>query len=319
MGGIKLSTKAWVKYEEVSKTEGNFTIQPLDKGLGVTLGNSLRRVLLSSLEGHGVLGVKIEGVSHEFSTIPNVVEDVLEIICNLKGVIFKKMTEDDAEVEISVTSKKKVTAADIKCSTGIEILNKNHYLFQVTDKANVSIKVFIGSGIGYQDSQLQNNEDKDVNYIATDTSFSPILKVNHDVEMIRVGKELDHDKLTLNVLTNGVVKPDDAINKAVAIISEHLDIFNRINEEPEIDNSEEKELEDLKVQTILNMSVDELELSARSSNCLKRAGIDKVEQLLEKDMSELVQIKNFGKKSADEINMRLKQYNLALKGEIEEE
>ena len=137
--------------------------------------------------------------------------------------------------------------------------------------------------------------------------------------MIRVGKELDHDKLTLKVLTNGVVKPEQAINKAVSIMATHLELFDRINEEPEIDDSEERELEDLKVQTILNMSVDELELSARSSNCLKRAGIDKVEQLLQKDMSELVQIKNFGKKSADEINQRLKQYNLALKGEIEEE
>ena len=314
-----MTTKAWVKYDEVSTNEGNFTIQPLDKGLGVTLGNSLRRVLLSSLEGHGIIGLKIDGVSHEFSTIPNVVEDVLEIICNLKGVIFKKETEEEVVVTLSITNKKKVTAADIECSGGIKVVNKSHYLFEVTDKANVNIDIFIGSGKGYQDSQIQNKEDKDVNYIATDTSFSPIVKVNHEVEMIRVGKELDHDKLTLNILTNGIVKPEQAVNKAVAIIANHLELFDRINEEPEVDDSEERELEDLKVQTILNMSVDELELSARSSNCLKRAGIDKVEQLLQKDMSELVQIKNFGKKSADEINQRLKQYNLALKGEIEEE
>tara|TARA_B100000131_G_scaffold305434_1_gene331423 strand:+ start:2365 stop:3309 length:945 start_codon:yes stop_codon:yes gene_type:complete len=314
-----LTTKAWVKYDEVSTNEGNFTIQPLDKGLGVTLGNSLRRVLLSSLEGHGIIGLKIDGVSHEFSTVPNVVEDVLEIICNLKGVIFKKETEEEAVVTLSITNKKKVTAADIECSGGIKVMNKSHYLFEVTDKASVNMDIYIGSGKGYQDSQIQNKEDKDVNYIATDTSFSPIVKVNHEVEMIRVGKELDHDKLTLNILTNGIVKPDQAVNKAVAIIANHLELFDRINEEPEVDDSEERELEDLKVQTILNMSVDELELSARSSNCLKRAGIDKVEQLLQKDMSELVQIKNFGKKSADEINQRLKQYNLALKGEIEEE
>ena len=314
-----MTTKAWVKYDEVSTNEGNFTIQPLDKGLGVTLGNSLRRVLLSSLEGHGIIGLKIDGVSHEFSTVPNVVEDVLEIICNLKGVIFKKETDEEAVVTLSITNKKKVTAADIECSGGIKVINKSHYLFEVTDKASVNMDIYIGSGKGYQDSQIQNKEDKDVNYIATDTSFSPIVKVNHEVEMIRVGKELDHDKLTLNILTNGIVKPEQAVNKAVAIIANHLELFDRINEEPEVDDLEERELEDLKVQTILNMSVDELELSARSSNCLKRAGIDKVEQLLQKDMSELVQIKNFGKKSADEINQRLKQYNLALKGEIEEE
>ena len=314
-----MTTKAWVKYDEISSNEGNFIIQPLDKGLGVTLGNSLRRVLLSSLEGHGIQGVKIEGITHEFATIPNVVEDVLEIICNLKGIIFKKDTEEEEVVSISVKNKQKVTGADINCTGSVKVLNKNHYLFEVTDKANVNIDIYIGTGKGYQDSQIQDKEDKDVNYIATDTSFSPIIKVNHEVEMIRVGKELDHDKLTLKVLTNGIVKPDQAINKAVSIMANHLELFDRINEEPEIDDSEERELEDLKVQTILNMSVDELELSARSSNCLKRAGIDKVEQLLQKDMSELVQIKNFGKKSADEINQRLKQYNLALKGEIEEE
>tara|TARA_B100000427_G_scaffold101850_1_gene84063 strand:+ start:11577 stop:12521 length:945 start_codon:yes stop_codon:yes gene_type:complete len=314
-----LTTKAWVKYDEISSNEGNFIIQPLDKGLGVTLGNSLRRVLLSSLEGHGIQGVKIEGITHEFATIPNVVEDVLEIICNLKGIIFKKDTEEEEVVSISVKNKQKVTGADINCTGNVKVLNKNHYLFEVTDKANVNIDIYIGTGKGYQDSHFQDKEDKDVNYIATDTSFSPIIKVNHEVEMIRVGKELDHDKLTLKVLTNGIVKPEQAINKAVSIMANHLELFDRINEEPEIDDSEERELEDLKVQTILNMSVDELELSARSSNCLKRAGIDKVEQLLQKDMSELVQIKNFGKKSADEINQRLKQYNLALKGEIEEE
>ena len=314
-----MTTKAWVKYDEISSNEGNFIIQPLDKGLGVTLGNSLRRVLLSSLEGHGIQGVKIEGITHEFATIPNVVEDVLEIICNLKGIIFKKDTEEEEVVSISVKNKQKVTGADINCTGSVKVLNKNHYLFEVTDKANVNIDIYIGTGKGYQDSQIQDKEDKDVNYIATDTSFSPIIKVNHEVEMIRVGKELDHDKLTLKVLTNGIVKPEQAINKAVSIMANHLELFDRINEEPEIDDSEERELEDLKVQTILNMSVDELELSARSSNCLKRAGIDKVEQLLQKDMSELVQIKNFGKKSADEINQRLKQYNLALKGEIEEE
>ncbi|RAP26463.1 DNA-directed RNA polymerase subunit alpha [Candidatus Marinamargulisbacteria bacterium SCGC AG-333-B06] len=314
-----MTTKAWVKYDEINSKEGTFVIQPLDKGLGITLGNSLRRVLLSSLEGHGVLGVKIEGVTHEFSTIPNVVEDVLEIICNLKGLIFNKKTEEEESVTISINNKKKVTGADVICSGETKVINKNHYLFEVTDKTTINMTIYIGSGKGYQDSQIQNKEDKDVSYIATDTSFSPILKVNHDVEMIRVGKELDHDKLTMNVLTNGIIKPEDAVNKAVAIMANHLDLFDKINEEPEIDDSEERELEDLKVQTILNMSVDELELSARSSNCLKRAGIEKVEQLLQKDMSELVQIKNFGKKSADEINQRLKQYNLALKGEIEDD
>ena len=313
-----MTTKAWVKYDEINSCEGNFTIQPLDKGLGVTLGNSLRRILMSSLEGHGIIGVEIDGVSHEFSTIPNVVEDVLEIICNLKGIIFKKSSDEVEVVSLSISGKKEVTAGDIECGSNISVVNKNHYLFEVTDKASVNIKIFIGSGIGYHDSHHQNTDEQSVNYISTDTSFSPIVTVNHDVDMIRVGNELDHDKLSLYVKTNGIITPEVAVENAVKIMSDHLALFSKINEEPEVDLTEEKELEDLKIQSILNMSVDELELSARSSNCLKRAGIESVKQLLQKDMSELVQIKNFGKKSADEINSRLQQYNLELKGEIEE-
>lgn len=316
-----MEQQTWVKYDEVDKFNGRFIIEPLNKGMGVTLGNSLRRVLLSSLDGHGIVGVEIKGITHEFSTVPNVMEDVLEIICNLKGVIFEKKTEEVVIAKINILDKKIVKAKDIQCNSGLKIINPDHYLFEVSGKANVEIDIFIESGLGYRDMNNQEHaEDRTVNYIATDTSFSPIEKVNHQVDPIRVGDSMNYDKLTLDLTTNGVLSPDDAIKKAVHILSSHLEIFSKINEKPELDNSEEKEMEDLKIQSILNMSVDELELSARSSNCLKRAGIDKVNELLQKDMSELVQIKNFGKKSADEINMRLKQFNLALKGteEVEE-
>ena len=311
--------QAWVKYDQETDELGNFIIQPLNKGLGVTLGNSLRRVLLSSIEGTSMVAIKIPGVTHEFTTIPNVVEDVLEVICNLKSVIYKNETNENQVVKINVNKAKKYTTSDIECPTGVTVLNNKQHLFQVNGKANFELTIFIENGIGYRDSQAQTlPEAQDPEVILTDSSFSPIVKVNHEVEMIRVGKELDHDKLILNVTTNGTVTSEKVVKDSVGILTNLLEIFSTINEEPEIENVQDKQIEDMKLQSILNMTVDELELSARSSNCLKRAGIENVNELLHKDMSELVQIKNFGKKSADEINSRLSQFNLALKGSTEE-
>jgi len=275
--------------------------------------------MLSSIEGTSMVAIKIPGITHEFTTIPNVVEDVLEIICNLKTVIFENQTSENQVLKLSVSKQKTYSSSDIQCPTGVVIVNKNQHLFQVNGKADFEISIFIENGIGYRDSQsqtLQVSEDPEV--ILTDSSFSPVLMVNHEVEMIRVGKELDHDKLIIDVQTNGTVSSEDVVKKSVNILSDLLGIFDTINEEPEVENVQDKQIEDMKIQSILNMTVDELELSARSSNCLKRAGIENVNELLQKDMSELVQIKNFGKKSADEINSRLSQFNLALKGSTEE-
>ena len=311
--------QAWVKYDQITEDAGKFIIQPLNKGLGVTLGNSLRRIMLSSIEGTSMVAIKIPGITHEFTTIPNVVEDVLEIICNLKSVIFKNETSENQVLTLSVDKQKSYTSSDIECPTGVKVSNKGHHLFQVNGKASFEISIYLENGIGYRDSQSQTlsvSEDPEV--ILTDSSFSPVLKVNHEVEMIRVGKELDHDKLVLDVQTNGTISSEEVVKKSVNILSGLLGIFDTINEEPEVENVQDKQIEDMKIQSILNMTVDELELSARSSNCLKRAGIENVNELLQKDMSELVQIKNFGKKSADEINSRLSQFNLALKGSTEE-
>ena len=311
--------QAWVKYDQITEDAGKFIIQPLNKGLGVTLGNSLRRIMLSSIEGTSMVAIKIPGITHEFTTIPNVVEDVLEIICNLKTVIFKNETAETQVLRLSANKQKSYTSSDIDCPTGVSIANKGQHLFQVNGKANFELSIFIENGIGYRDSQAQTLEvTDDPEVILTDSSFSPVVKVNHEVEMIRVGKELDHDKLILDVQTNGTVSSEDVVKKSVNILSDLLGIFDTINEEPEVENVQDKQIEDMKLQSILNMTVDELELSARSSNCLKRAGIENVNELLQKDMSELVQIKNFGKKSADEINSRLSQFNLALKGTAEE-
>ncbi|RAP29785.1 DNA-directed RNA polymerase subunit alpha [Candidatus Marinamargulisbacteria bacterium SCGC AG-343-D04] len=318
-----MSTEAWVRYEkaktvdDVRTLKGVFTIGPLQKGMGITLGNSLRRVLLSSLPGSAMTSLKINGVPHEFSTIDNVKEDVLEIVCNLKTVIYKKTTDNTEVVSLKLDGKKKVYASDIVCPTGVEVVNSDQFLFEITDKANVDINISIDSGYGYLDCQTYKTDE--IDRIKTDASFSPIVKVNHHVNSIRVGKELDFESLVLEVETNGTIDPEDAMKYAVNVLVNHMELFDRINEEPEIDKTQEEEFEDLKLQSILKMTIDELELSARSSNCLKRAGIENVSELLEKDMSELVHIKNFGKKSADEINSRLSQFNLSLKGTEEAE
>lgn len=305
--------KPWVKYEKIDDRTGRFIAAPLKRGMGVTLGNSLRRVLLSSLSGYAVTSVKIDGVKHEFATIPNVVEDVLDILCNVKGLVFKSDSEEPIAMKIDVKGKKKVTAKDIVCSSEASIVNKDWHIAEVSDGGKLNMEMILEKGFGYSPSDANEKEGLDINTITIDSSFSPISRVNHNVQNIRVGKELDYDSLTLDVWTNGSVEPGIAVKQASSILVEKFGLFENLNEKPD---EEEKELEDsaeVAGESALNLSVDDLELSARSSNCLKRAGIELVSELIEKDMQELIQIKNFGKKSADEINEKLKQYGLVLK------
>ena len=308
-----VSINTWVKYEE-KENIGLFRIQPLRKGMGLTIGNALRRILLSGLSGSAVTGIKIKGVTHEFTTIPNIADDVLEIICNVKSLIVKKDIESDEVIKFKSKGKKVVKAKDLECPTGIEIVNKDQYLFEMLDKSEIDLEIFVSSGSGYVGVKDLKNEktDNDVEYINLDASFSPIVKVNYDITNIRVGKALDNDLVVLTVETNGTVNPEDALLDAVKILRDQLVIFDSINvppeeEEPDVSQADEK------LKVILSMSIDDLELSARSSNCLRRAGIDKISELLQKDMSELFQIKNFGKKSADEINGKLEQFDLSLR------
>ncbi len=309
-----VSINTWVKYEEKENSTGVFRIQPLRKGMGLTIGNALRRILLSSLSGSAVTGIKIKGVTHEFSTIPNITDDVLEIICNVKSLIVKKESEGEEVITLKTKGKKKVTAKDLVCPTGVEVINKDQYLFEMLDKAEIDLEIFVTSGSGYVGvKDLKSVErESDVEYIDLDASYSPIVKVNYDITNIRVGKALDNDLLILTVITNGTINSEDAMQDAVTILRDQLVIFDAVNvppeeEEPDVTQADEK------LKVILSMSIDDLELSARSSNCLRRAGIDKISELLQKDMSELFQIKNFGKKSADEINGKLEQFDLSLR------
>jgi DNA-directed RNA polymerase subunit alpha len=312
-GGKEMVSNAWVKSEDIAKDEAIFEVMPLSKGMGVTLGNALRRVLLSSLSGSAVTAIKVEGSKHEFSTIPDVREDLLDILCNMKGIIFKKSLKSGVTANLKVKGKKVVTAADIVCPSELEIVNPDHYLFETTGNSSINIELQVEGGSGYKSvDQLQDSLLNGIDVIKVDASFSPVLRVNYDVKSLRVGEELNYEQLTLRIKTNGSKTPDETLRESVGILSQLFGMFERINEKPPEDVAKEKSIEVARQEAILNMSIDELELSARSSNCLKRAGIETLSALLEKDMSELVQIKNFGKKSADEINAKLKQYSLSI-------
>ncbi len=309
-----VSALAWVKAEEVSNNEAKFIVSPLDRGMGNTLGNSLRRVLLSSIGGYALTSLSIEGVKHEFSPIANVVEDVVDVVANLKSVIFRVEGEDVQNITLSVSKKGKVLAKDIKTSSEVTILNPEQYIAEFSDKGQLKLEAEIRQGIGYESVEMRPDLDESIFQISLDASYSPVIRVNHSVENIRVGKDLNHDALTLDVVTDGSVTPEEAVVKASSILCDKFDLFQRINQEPDspVDDEQEENNDAVKAQ-VLSMSIDDLELSARSSNCLKRAGIETLSELVEKDLSELIQIKNFGKKSADEINEKLQQYSLELR------
>lgn len=311
-------TKTWVKFEKTSNTEGKFTMAPLEPGMGITIGNAMRRVLLSSIEGSAITAVTIEGVEHEFSTLPNVEEDVLDIICNLKGIIFKSHSKEPKTVVINYKGKGAITAADIEHDADIEIINKKHHIAQVNKDSKVKMDLIVERGIGYSPSEAQKKEDQNVNTICIDASFSPIVKVNPTVSKVRVGRSLDYDSLETEIWTDGSIDTEDAVRRAATILTEKIALFGHMNDLPEIEKEEVKDEtpKGSKKESALNLSIDDLELSARSLNCLKKAGIETVGELIAKDLSELIQIKNFGKKSAEEINDKLKQFDLSLKGEM---
>lgn len=309
--------KPWVKFEELPDNGGRFVFSPLSKGMGTTVGNSLRRVLLSSLAGYAISSVKIDGVKHEFSSIPGVVEDVFDVISNLKGIVFKSDDDSEKLLKIAVSKKGKVFAKDILLDGDIEIVNPEVYIAEVTSGSGLKIEMIVRRGVGYESAENNRGDDSSIDTISLDSSYSPVVKVNHQVENIRVGKELDYDSLSLDVWTNGSVDVAVAVRSAAGILVDHFQLFGRLNEKPIQENIKGREGVGEKTKdSALSLSVDDLELSARSSNCLKRAGIDSVAELIEKDITELIQIKNFGKKSADEINDKLKHYGLALKGTI---
>ena len=294
---------------------GEFTIQPLERGFGITLGNSLRRVLLSSIQGSAIVSVKIEGVLHEFSTVPGVKEDVTDIILNLKGVRFKMGQANTKELSIDVSREGVVTAADIITDGTIEVLNPEHHIATVSN-GSFKAKLMVKTGKGYVPAKKELESDQPKGTINIDAIFSPIKKVNYIVSHARVGQIADYDKLTLEVWTDGSVKPEDAIAYSAKILKQQLDVFINF-EEVEEEVVPEKLDEQDNLGKVLSRSVEDLELSVRSANCLKNAGINTIGELVRKTEAEMLKTKNFGRKSLSEIKDILAEYDLTFGMDID--
>lgn len=292
---------------------GIFEVAPLERGYGITLGNSLRRILLSSLPGAAITSVKIEGVRHEFSTIPGVVEDVTEIILNLKGVVLKYSGDQIEKLTLNCEGEGVVTAGDFTGSADIEIINPDHHIATLESDGKLVLEATVERGRGYVTAEEnQEHFEKVIGLIPIDSSFSPITRANFRVENTRVGQVTDYDRLIMEVYTNGSISPEDAISLAAKIMVEHLELFLNLTDEiSDVEIMVEKEEEEK--DRILETTIEELELSVRSSNCLKRAGINTVGELINKSEEDLMKVRNLGKKSLDEIKGKLAELNLSLK------
>jgi DNA-directed RNA polymerase subunit alpha len=310
-----------ITHEEVNEDRGVFVIEPLDRGFGYTFGNSLRRVLLSSLEGAAVTSVKIEGVAHEFTTLPGVREDVTDIILNLKQLVCI-LHGESPEVEVRLTKRGEgvVTAADIEAPADLEILNPELEIANLSGKGRLEITLTIGRGRGYVPAEGNRGQSHTIGVIPVDSMFSPIHRVSYDVEAARVGQRTDYDKLILDVSTDGSIEPKDAIAEAAEILIKQLMIFtdlDRIDPFPK-DSAPDDVGGDpaLRQEThgMENFPIEELELGVRSYNCLKRVGIETIGDLVTKSESELAAIPNFGKKSIEEVKETLQQHGLTLRG-----
>ena len=303
--------------EEGDDHRGVFAIEPLDRGFGYTFGNSLRRVLLSSLEGTAVTAVKIEGVSHEFTTLPGVREDVTDIILNLKSLICR-LHGDSPEVEVHISKKGAgaVTAADIEAPADLEILNPELEIAQLAAKGKLEMTLTIGRGRGYMPADLNRGAETTIGVIPIDSIFSPVRRVAYEVESARVGQRTDFDKLILDVTTDGSIEPRDAIGQAAEILIRQLAIFTDLDaiegfSEAQIEASQEASTS----HGMENFPIEELELGVRSYNCLKRVGIETIGDLTSKSEAELAAIPNFGRKSVEEVRETLAAHGLTLKGE----
>ncbi len=297
--------------ETLTERYGMFTAQPFQRGFGTTIGNSLRRVLLSSIEGAAITAVRIEGVEHEFSPIPGVVEDATDIILNLKQIPFKIMGEGIKTVRLTVDQPGDVRSGQIETDADVEVLDRDVHLATVSEGGRLTVEMRLKSGRGYVSADKNFDEDLALGYIPIDSVHSPVRKVNFQVEAARLGQMTDYDKLTLEVWTNGAVSPQDAIGYAAKLLKDHMSIFINFEEVPEqTEEVSERGLD--KMNEILNRSVEELELSVRSYNCLKNANIQTIGELVQKTEAEMLRTKNFGRKSLNEIKEILANMGLAL-------
>src|SRR5678809_985799 len=298
--GLQKPKRLVANTETLTERFGQFNAQPFERGFGSTIGSGLRRVLLSSIEGAAITAVRIEGVAHEFSPIPGVVEDATDIILNLKQVPFKMMSEGMRTVRLKADGAGEVLSGQIETDSEIEVLDRNMHIATIGEGGKLSIEMRIKSGRGYVGADRNNDEDLPLGYIPIDSVHSPVRKVNYSVESARLGQMTDYDKLTIEVWTNGAISPADAIGQASKLLKDHMAIFINFEELPET-AEEPAERAMSQMNEVLNRSVEELELSVRSYNCLKNANIQTIGDLVQKSEAEMLRTKNFGRKSLNEI------------------
>jgi DNA-directed RNA polymerase subunit alpha len=304
--------KLEVEADSLTPTYGKFTCEPLERGFGTTIGNSLRRILLSSLQGSAITAVKIEGALHEFTTIPDVVEDVTDIVLNLKEVLLKCNDAKPRVLRLDKDGEGKVTASDIQATDGVDLLNPEHHILTCAKGAKLRMELHIGTGRGYVPAERNKTPQMAVGVVPVDSLFSPIRKVNFQVTNARVGQQTDYDRLSLEVWTNGAVRPEDAVAFAAKILKDQLSIFINFEEGAEPTHESSVSEEQQKLSENLWKSVDELELSVRSANCLQNANIRYIGELVQKTESEMLKTKNFGRKSLKEIKEILSEMGLSL-------
>ena len=310
--------KPKIECVEVSEDNryGKFVVEPLERGFGTTLGNSLRRALLSSLPGVAVVSVKVEGVLHEFSTIPGVVEDVTEIILNLKGLSAQMYTTEQKVVTLNITGPATVTAGDIYVDSEVEILNPDLHICTVNEDGSLYIEITLDKGRGYVSAERNKAYGQPVGVIPVDSIFTPIEKVNYIVEDTRVGKQTDFDKLTMEIWTNGSIRPEEAQSLAAKIINEHMKLFIDLTDEVgDVEIMVEKDEDEN--EKVLDMTIEELDLTVRSFNCLKRAGINTVSELVQHSEDDMMKVRNLGRKSLTEVQQKLAALGHSLKKDEE--
>lgn len=305
-------TKPKVEYAELSDTYGKFVVEPLERGFGVTLGNALRRVLLSSISGAAVTSVKIEGVLHEFTTVPGVVEDVTQIILNLKELTLRLHTDKPKLLRLEVTGKRDVTAGDIQADSEVEILNPDLHLATLDRRdARLAMEIMVERGKGYVPAERHRKSEHVIGVIPVDSIFSPVQKVNYVVEDTRVGQATDFDRLVLEVWTDGSVRPEEAVQQAARILIDFFKLFAGLADEEGGAGGDAGS--DSELARLYSMPIEELDLSVRPYNCLKRAGINTVGDLASRTEEEVVNVKNFGRKSLDEVKEKLAAIGLSLR------
>lgn len=314
--------KPKIEIAEISEDNryGKFVCEPLERGYGTTLGNSLRRILLSSLPGAAITSIRIDGVLHEFSTIPGVRDDVTNIILNLKSLCFKLLSDEPKTIRIDVDGEREVTAADIALDADVEILNPDLHIATLNKEGALHMEMTVERGRGYVSADKNKRPDHVIGVIPIDSIFSPVSRVNYTVSDTRVGNVTDYDKLVLEVFTDGSLRPEEAVSKAASILISHLKLFQNmagLTEEEEVEEGSFTEVEENDTAKVMEMTIEDLDLSVRSYNCLKRAYINTVADLTAKTEEEMMKVRNLGRKSLEEVKKKLQELDLSLRKEEE--